>query len=95
MPYTHKVCSACEHDAGDRYHNVRKCPACGQLTLVAVNPYEHQSPCVCREENLSLRREVNALRNKLGWGIKYREWITFPTNKAGIEVKELLNVPSQ
>ncbi len=33
MPYVHKVCSACKHDAGERYHNARKCPGCGELTL--------------------------------------------------------------
>ena len=74
MPYVRKICSACDHDAGERYHNVRKCPACGKEALLSVNPYEHQSPCGCSAENASLREEVNSLRAKLGWDRKYVEW---------------------
>ena len=33
MPYIHKVCSACNHDAGEKYHSARKCPKCGELAL--------------------------------------------------------------
>lgn len=37
MSYVHKVCSACNHDAGERYHNVRKCPACKAPALRIVS----------------------------------------------------------
>lgn len=74
MPYVHKICSACDRDAGERYHNMRKCPGCGQPTLVAATPFHAPSSHCTRAENLALRREVNRLRKKLGMGIKYREW---------------------
>lgn len=75
MPYVDKICSVCDHEAGNRYHNVRKCPACGRLALLAKNPYEHQSPRVCYEENTILRDEVNRLRKQLGQRPKYPTYI--------------------
>lgn len=38
MPYVQKTCSACKHEAGERYHSARKCPQCGKLALVITAP---------------------------------------------------------
>ena len=71
VPYAHKLCTKCGHDAGERYHNVVKCPACGEVALIAATRFEHQGPACCREENRLLREEVNALHVQSGKPSKY------------------------
>jgi|GEM_PF-4452301 len=74
MPYVRKVCSVCDHDAGERYQNVRKCPVCREVALVSVSSYAHQSRAIGCQENRLLRQEVNSLRSELGRPLKYQEY---------------------
>jgi len=71
MPYTKKVCTACDYEAGERYHNVRLCPKCGLRTLIPVEPFPRRGAVNLLSENLLLRAEINALRKKAGLKPKY------------------------
>lgn len=73
MPYTKKICTRCDKKC-ERYHNVRKCPRCGQLTLIAFTRHTDTSLASMRIENRHLRSEVNSLRLQNGLGVKYVEW---------------------
>ena len=77
MPYIVKQCTRCGHEA-ERYHNVHRCPACGQHAMIAVCQYEHGSMVCLRNENRLLRQEVNSLRVQLGLHPKYREFSAVP-----------------
>lgn len=78
MPYADKMCAACDA-RGNYYHNVVKCRKCGKEKLVAKMRFEQVSGASERRENGFLRAEVNALRAKLGMGVKYVDYGRKPT----------------
>ncbi len=74
MPYVERICSQCDKKQ-TRYHNVHKCGKCGAVgKLVTVTRFCITGLASARKENAVLRGEVNALRSRLGIGVKYREW---------------------
>lgn len=74
MPYVKRICSECGKRQ-ETYHNVWKCRKCGALrSLVAEKRPSRHAISTLNRENAILRAEVNALRARLGIGVKYREW---------------------
>lgn len=67
-----RTCSKCDREQNG-YHNMRKCRKCGG-ELVSDNRHELRGKHSLQHENKALRAEVNALRVRLGIGVKYREW---------------------
>lgn len=88
MAYVNKKCAACGRK-DEVYHNVMKCRRCKTGDLIGEFPYQFQSMRSLRLENVALRAEVNALRDRLHLGIKYREWDGGP--KVGARMRRRIN----
>ena len=74
MPYVTRICSKCGKRQ-ETYHNVWKCGKCkAAKALIGEGRHEHQTKYSLAKENAILQAEVNALRCRLGIGVKYREW---------------------
>lgn len=78
MPYVTKKCTKCGRKT-ECYHNVMICRR-GKCRgdLIGEPRFQNQSTRTLRIENRALRGEVNDLRERLGLGVKYREWENGP-----------------